>query len=67
MVYVDEKTISHTDFFKKWSKKYEEVILDTEEKLNEYFIEIFETIAQPLLDLIFEGKLPNSELTKPFD
>lgn len=45
MVYVDERTISHTDFFKKWSKKYEEVILETEEKLNEYFIEIFETIA----------------------
>lgn len=65
MVYVDQKTITPLDHFKKWSRRYENVTLDTEEKLNEYLIQIFEIIIQPLLDLIYEGKLPNGEITKP--
>jgi dynein heavy chain len=44
MVYVDQKTVSPGDFFKKWTKKYSEVILDTEEKLSDYFVEIFDLI-----------------------
>ena len=65
MVYVDSSILHYGDFFKKWSKKYENIILDTEEKMNEYLIELFEMMIPPMIDLIYEGKLPNNELTAP--
>ena len=65
MVYVDANNLDYSHYYMKWITKFKDQTLESEEQVDEYLKELFLKFIPPLIDFIFEGKLPSKEISTP--
>ena len=61
MVYVDKNCLSYTDYFKWWSNQYNDIILESEEKLSVALDKLFDKIIPTLILFIYDGITPDNK------
>lgn len=65
MVYVDLKNLGYDNYYIKWVKRYKNLVLSSEERLEDFLLELYKKYVPALVDFIYEGRTPDGQLEDP--